>query len=268
MHWKPDPLLYPPFLRSRIKRRRGVGVGQSYVPWLKHRDVGSIGTSGVIKGVLSDRPHHLLSELEVIYFYLLERRASTLDIREQWPILDIDRTLELCAQFGVHHGTRRRFPEPFTIDFLISERVNGEIKHRAASVKSPEDALDPNVRLRLAVEHAWCRDRGIPWTLVNTTRFDKTLLENLRFMRAWFRHRYVPDAVLECQLVDQFHAVYAPNRPLRDMLAQLSGQLRKPAAVIEDSFRYCIWTERLPLSLSHPIALNNPVVMRTDQSHA
>lgn len=268
MHWKPDPFLYPPYLRTRIKRRRGVGSGSAYVPWLKVRDVPSRGTSVISRGVLSGRSHHLLSELEAIYFLLVERRASTVEIREQWPILDIDRTLELCSRFGVHQTLRHGHPEPFTIDFLITEQVDGELKYRAASIKSPEDARDPHVRLRLSVEHAWCQDHGIPWTLVDTTRFDKTILQNLRFLRAWFRHRYVPDQLLESRFVNQFNAAYAPNRPLNELLTQLSRLLRQPKTVVEDMFRYCAWSNRIQLSLLHPLALDAPVVLQTVPIHA
>lgn len=268
MHWKPDPLLYPPYLRTRIKRHRGVCQDSVYVPWLKVRDVPSRGTSLVSKGILSGRSHHLLSELEAIYFFLVERRATTVDIREQWPILDIDRTLELCSEYGVRHALRKGFPEPFTIDFLITERINGELKYRAASVKSPNDARDPRVRQRLAVEHAWCRDREIPWTLVDTTRFNKTMLENLRFQRAWFRHRYSPDPLLESRFLEQFQAAHTPNRPLKELMAQLSKSLRQPSAVVEDMFRYCAWFNRIETSLFHPLALNHPVVLQTTTAHA
>lgn len=267
MHWKPNPLLYPPHLRARIRRLRGVGWGSLYVPWLKVRDVPSKGTSAIIRGVSTGRPHHLLSELEAIYFFLIERRAATVDIREQWPILDIDRTLELCKRFGVRHTTRNGYPEPFTIDLLITERVGGEFRYRAASVKSPEDASDPLVRLRLAVEHAWCQDRGIPWTLVDTTRFNKTMLETLRFIRAWFRHMYVSESSMEDRLVDQFTAVYAPDRSLGEMLGKLSKLLRQPMTVIEDAFRYCAWSNRIQLSLMHSLALDAPVVLQRDTAY-
>ena len=261
MHWRPDPLLYPPYLRARVKRRRGIGSGPVYVPWLKVRDVPSRGTSVVSRGIFSGRTHHLLSELEAIYFYLLERRAGTVEIREQCPILDIDRTLELCAKFGVSQRMKNGYPEPFTIDFLITERVEGRLTYRAASVKSPEDARDPGTRLRLAVEHAWCQDRGIPWTLVNTQRFNKTMLETLRFLRSWFRHRYAPDVALEDRFVSQFAAHHAPNRPLRDVLACASRSLRQPIATLEDAFRHCAWSGRIQPSLAHGLAMDAPVVL-------
>jgi hypothetical protein len=147
---------------------------------------------------------------------------------------------------------------------LITERVDGELRYRAASVKSPKDARDPVVRLRLAVEHAWCQERGIPWTLVDTTQFNKTMLETLRFMRAWFRHRYVSDSSLEDRFVEQFVAAYSPNLPLGELLAKLSKLLRQPATDIEDAFRYCAWSNRIQPSLVHPLALNAPVVLRTE----
>lgn len=268
MYWRPEPLLYPPYLRARIRRRRGIGSGPCYVPWLKVRDVPSRGTSSVSRGVFSGRSHHLLSELEAIYFFLLEKRGGTAEIREQWPILDMDRTLELCARFGVRPRIRNGYPEPFTIDFLVTERVGGRLTHRAASVKSPEDARDPDTRLRLAVEHAWCQDRGIPWTLVNTQRFDKTMLETLRFVRGWFRHQYAPDPALENRFVAQFAVHHAPNRLLLQVLARASRSLRQPVAKVEDAFRYCAWSGRIQPSLAHPLALNAPVVLMTVIPHA
>nr|WP_285887121.1 TnsA endonuclease N-terminal domain-containing protein [Hydrogenophaga intermedia] len=268
VHWKPDPLLYPPYLRARIRRRRGVGCGPHYVPWLKVRDVPSRGTSLVSRGVSSGRSHHLLSELEAIYFYLLERRAGIAEIREQWPILDMDRTLELCARFGVRPRMRNGCPEPFTIDFLVTERVDGRLTYRAASVKSPDDARDPETRLRLAVEHAWCQDRGIPWTLVDTQRFDKTMLETLRFIRGWFRHKYAPDAALEERFVAQFAAHHAPNRLLSEVLARVSRSLRQPVATTEDVFRYCAWSGQIQPSLARPLSMDAPVVMTSDLAHA
>ncbi len=267
MYWKPDPLLYPPYLRNRIKRNRGIEQGSRYVPWLKVRDVPSHGTSAVIQGIRSGRPHHLLSELEAIYFFLIERRTTTVDIREQWPILDIDRTLELCSVFGVKHKFRKGFPEPFTVDFLITEQIDGQLKQRAASIKSPADALDPHVRQRLAVEHAWCEERNVPWTLVDTSNFSKTMLANLRFMRAWFRHRHESDPLLVGRFLQKFQAIYLPNSPLKEMLMTIGKSLHLSHTVAEDMFRFCAWHDHIKVSLIQPLSLEVPVVLRTETAN-
>lgn len=268
MYWKPDPLLYPPYLRPKIRRGRGVGKGLSYVPWLKAREVPSRGTSSIIHGIRVNRSHHLLSELETIYFFLIERKLSTVDIREQWPILDVDKTLELCAKYGVHHKYRGPYPEPFTIDFLIAEYVDGKLNYRAASIKTPADAKDPAVRLRLAVEHAWCLEHGIPWTLIDTSVFGatllnrKTLLANLRFLRAWFRHRYSPDAQSVEEFAQQFHASYHTNVPLEGLIQRAGKCLRLSDNLSQDLFRYCAWADFIKVSLMHPLSMNLPLVLR------
>lgn len=193
MFWKPDPLLYPPYLRARIRRGRGVSQGSAYKPWLPIREVPSQGTSSSALGIKTGRAHHTLSELETIYLFLMERRPSVIDIREQWPIFDLDRTLRLCSEQGARHIFRENRPEPFTIDFFLTEEIEGKKSFWAASVKSAEDAKNPEIRKRLVVEYLWCQQRNIPWTLIDTSSFNKTVLANLRFMRMWFQNHYKPD---------------------------------------------------------------------------
>lgn len=267
MHWKPDPALYPPYLASRIRRGRGVNEGQRYVPWLKVRDVRSRGTSSMPPGITVKRPHHLLSELEAIYFYLTERKATTVDIREQWPILHIDRTIELGLQFGVRHPFKGHYPDPFTIDFLITECVDGEIRYRAASIKTPEDAADPAIRLRLAVEHVWCSEQGIPWTLVDTKAFNKTMLATLRFMRGWFKDRFEPKDELVDRFAEQFQAIYRPNVLLSELLHTASKRLRLSEQTAQSTFQYCAWRNAIQVSLQHPLLLNKPLVLLPSHEH-
>lgn len=259
MHWKPNPDLYPLYLRSRIRRGRGTGEGLDYLPWLKTRDVPSIGTSCMPPGILVRRPYHFLSELESIYFFLVERKNTTVDIREQWPILDLDRTIELCMQSGVPHISRKHYPEPFTIDFLITENVEGKLSYRAASIKTPEDALDPKVRLRLSIEHAWCREQGIPWTLIDTSKFDKTMLATLRFMRGWFSNRYEPDMSNARLFSEQFNALYKPNILLCELIQRTAKTLNLSELEAQNSFRYCAWKNEIEVSLFHQLSLDRPL---------
>ena len=262
MYWKPNANLYPPYLRPRIRRGRGIGRGAEYLPWLKVSDVPSRGTSSKPPGIVVRRPFQLLSEFEAIYFFLTERRPTSVDLREQWPIFDIDRTLELCAQFGVNHGYRGAYPEPFTIDLLITESINGELRDRAASIKTPEDAAKPEVRLRLAVEYAWCRERGIPWTLVDTSAFSKTMLATLRFMRSWFQNRYEPDIDGAMRFSDQFQASYTPNILLDELIRKAAKRLRLSEAVAQNTFHYCAWADHIGVSLTHSLSLDRPLVLR------
>ena len=265
MHWKPDHKLYPPYLKTRIQRGRGVSQGIEYKPWLKIRDVPSLGTSSSVSGIIIPRPYNLLSELETIYFYLVERNSLTVEIQEQWPILDIDRTLELCAEYGVRHTFRGSNPEPFTIDFLITSKSDqNKSVLRAASIKTPADAKDPLIRQRLLIEYLWCREREIPWTLVDTSRFTKTMFENLRFMRSWHRHRYIPNPEVEALFLQQFHFTYSKNIVLNEINKAIARKMRVSSDLALDTFRYCAWSDQIKISLEHSLALDKPIVLRSN----
>lgn len=268
MYWKPKPDLYPPYLRTWIRRGKGVGKGDQYRPWLRVRDVPSKGTSAQISGIVVRRSHHLLSQKETTYFFLVERQEATVDIQECWPILDIDRTLELCATMGVRHQYRGHYPAPFTIDFLITESIDGQLRYRAASIKTPEDAANPEVRRRLEVEHRWCQEHDIPWTLVDTSQFDRKLLSNLLFMRAWFRHHYDPNVDVESRFAQSFLTNYSRNVPLGDLIRKTAKTLRLARPLSEDIFRYCAWSDRIEISLKNALSLNLPLVLRRKNRHA
>lgn len=261
MYWKPDPKLYPPYFRNRIRRGRGVGERLGYKPWLSIRDVPSMGTSSSVLGIKIRRPVHTLSELETTYFFLAERAPNVVDIREQWPILDVDRTLRLCSDLGVRHNYRGAYPEPFTIDFLITEENEDGISFRAASIKTPKDANDSKIQQRLAVEYAWCQEHGIAWTLIDTTSFNKTVLSTLRYIRGWFQNHHEPNAQQADYFTQQFHSVYRPNITLQSLLATMTKRLGIDESAANNTFLYCAWSSRLPISLQHPLLMNKPLVL-------
>ncbi|HEV7736265.1 MAG TPA: hypothetical protein VGO47_02690, partial [Chlamydiales bacterium] len=71
-------------IKRRIKEGRGIGRLANYKPWLHIQDVPSLGLSSRIKGWKTQRVHHFLSGLELLYFYILEWSRNVVDIREQY----------------------------------------------------------------------------------------------------------------------------------------------------------------------------------------
>ncbi|MFC0660602.1 MULTISPECIES: TnsA endonuclease N-terminal domain-containing protein [Alcaligenaceae] len=266
MEWDTDVSLYMPHFRNRLRRGQGLGVHAAYKPWLRVRDVPSRGTSSIVRGIRTSRSVHLLSKIETTYFFLLERRRTTQDCREQFPILEITRTLELCEELGVRHPHKGFYPEPFTIDFMVTELIDGKPYFRAASIKTPNDATNPSVLNRLAVEHRWCAEHNIPWTLVDTSAFDDTLLKNLRFMRAWFLHRHIPDYPQAIRFAACFLDIYRRNTLLDEIVHDVCQRLHLPINSGHDTFRFCAWSGLIPISLSHGLALNLPLVLRNVQN--
>ena len=83
-----------------LREGRGSGHGSDYKPWLTVRDLSSQGRSHRVFGHKSQRTHHLLSDLELAVFLLLEWSRSTQDIREQFP-LRLEDTKALALESGI-----------------------------------------------------------------------------------------------------------------------------------------------------------------------
>lgn len=264
MEWNDDLSLYPSYWHSRLKRGFGFGREDSYLPWLRVRDVPSIGTSGNPRGITIKRVYHLLSTPERVFFHMIDRQHDVIDIREQFPILDLGGTVALCAERGVKHTRKGRFLEPFTIDFLITRHTSQGPFYQARSIKTVQDAQNPAVRLRLSVEHEWCRRNGIDWKLVDTTGFSPDLLSTLTFIRAWTRHGFVPVPEKTDLFVKVFHDVYVPNLPLRDLVNRCAERLQRSTPDCLDEFRYCAWADRLPIDISRKLTLHLPVVLKVN----
>ncbi|MGJ9420784.1 TnsA endonuclease N-terminal domain-containing protein [Massilia sp. CMS3.1] len=247
-----------------MKRGFGLGTGIAYHPWLRVRDVPSIGTSGNPKGITVPRIYHLLSLPERIYFYLLDRQPDVVDIREQFPILNLAETLTICSELGVKHTRKGRFPEPFTLDFIVTRQTPSGLAYQARSIKTPEDASIPKVRLRLKVEHKWCQQNNIDWKLVDTTGYSRELFATLTFMRGWALQRHLPNFEQADEFAKVFFDIYEQNLPLKEIIRTCSMRLNRSNENCLNEFLYCVWSGRIAVDLMSKLTLHLPVVLQND----
>lgn len=212
-------------------------------------------------GVRVDRRYEILDERARTYFYLIERAPEIVDIRESWPILDINGTLRLSQKFGVNHPRHDIFPEPFRVDFPITETGPDGMRYRAvALVARPNHMGVRDQRLKQVQQH-WCNDNDIGWALVETSRLDRTVLDTLRFVRAWYRHRYVPDVTIADSFAKSFMDRYQNNLVLEQLVESARKHLLIRPDTALDLFRYCAWSRRTPISLTDRVAKNCPLVL-------
>src|SRR5690554_6517583 len=91
-----------PLFAKWIKEGRGSGQHANYKPWLTVRDLPSLGRVHRVFGLKSKRTHHLLSDLELSVFLMLEWHSEVTQIREQFP-LERDITRRLAHDAGIKH---------------------------------------------------------------------------------------------------------------------------------------------------------------------
>jgi hypothetical protein len=92
-------------INTRIKDGKGQGFGVDYKPWLTIHDVPSNGVVTRMDSWTVGRIHHFMSIFERRYFYMVDWSDQITDIREQYPCLPLERTIEIAKELGVKHPT-------------------------------------------------------------------------------------------------------------------------------------------------------------------
>ncbi|BCD27115.1 MULTISPECIES: TnsA endonuclease N-terminal domain-containing protein [Bacillus] len=164
-----------------IKQGRGQKEGKNYKPWFLAQDVPSIGRDGQREGWKTGRDHHLLSDLESDYFYLLEWSSTVTDIREQFPLLPIEETVSIAEGLGIKHPNDNKTKEivVMTTDFVI----NVGSKEFVRTLKYAGDLEDARTIEKLEIEREYWQRRNIDWGIVTDKEIPKILCENVKWVR-------------------------------------------------------------------------------------
>ena len=167
-----------------LKEGRGKGEKGEYKPWLTVRDVTSRGRSSRDNGWKTGRTHHLLSTLELLAFYCLCWPLKILDIREQFPLLPLEETLELAKDCGVKHPQHPITKEPvvLTTDFLITLDQKGGCIEEALTVKPVKDLQSTRVIEKFEIERRYWEARKVKWGIVTEREIPEVLAKNVERM--------------------------------------------------------------------------------------
>ena len=171
-----------------IKQGRGQQEGKNYKPWLLAQDLPSTGRDGQREGWKTGRDHHLLSDLESDYFYLLEWSRTVTDIKEQFPVLPIEETVSIAEELGIKHSNDNKTKKivVMTTDFVI----NIGSKEFVRTLKYAGDLEDARTMEKLEIEREYWRRRNIDWGIVTDKEIPEILCENVKWVR---KEYYNPD---------------------------------------------------------------------------
>ena len=168
-----------PSQRTKLLQGRGTGTFANYIPWYFIREENSDGTCSAINDFKHGRQMQLLSIAELKVYLENRWRDDVLDIREQFPILNVNETARIATELGYEHPMYEGELAIMTTDLLI---VKTDGTFEAISVKVNEDALgDDNstTRKKLRIEETfWLRHR-IPWKLVYGDSISHEFAENI-----------------------------------------------------------------------------------------
>jgi hypothetical protein len=163
-----------------IKEGRGAGHGDNYLPWLTVRDLASRGRSQRVFGHKSLRTHHLLSDLELAVFLILEWRTTTTDIREQFP-LRFEDTLSLAKKAGIKHPQVQGINQIMSSDFLVNTSDSSRPKF-ALQAKYAKDLQDARTVEKLELERRYWQSKSVPWQIVTEKEISPIVFQNINWL--------------------------------------------------------------------------------------
>lgn len=176
----------PEGIAKKIKEGFGQGHRESYKPWHTIHTVASWGKSSRPLGWKTKRVHHFLSDHEYYLYYTLEWDQNVTDIREQFPLLGQELTLDIADRLGINHPTdpKSREYDVMTTDFLVDLDVCGQTKLVAISFKELKELSSKRVIEKQTIEMIYWKEKGIDFYIVTEREIPIVLAKNVEWIHS------------------------------------------------------------------------------------
>ncbi|MGF1535391.1 MAG: TnsA endonuclease C-terminal domain-containing protein [Elainellaceae cyanobacterium] len=251
---------------KRLKEGRGQGRGSDYLPWLHIQDVPSQGLASRVKGWRHGRVHHFLSDLEIRYFYTLEWATNVSDIREQFPLLPLEETIEIAEACNFRHPTDPQTQEPIvmTTDFNITLRQDVGFTDQVRTIKSATDLMSTRTLEKLEIERQYWERRDVSWGIVTDKEIPTVLAENVKWLHPYrFISDLAPLTEYEVQRINNFLTplVLANETSLTEVTAICDDRLGLTPGTSLAVARYLIANRQWRVNMNQPIQPKSPLVL-------
>ena len=235
-----------------VREGRGSGCGPDYKPWIRVQDFASRGVVSRVKGRTTGRVHHLMSNNELAYFYILDWSENVTDIREQYPLSDLESAIGIAAQAGVRYpkDNTSGYPYIMTCDFMIST-TSGP---KARTIKMSSELSNKRVLEKLEIERRYWSKLSVDWKIVTENEILFRKAKNVEWLysaRELHMTNTLQDAAAELlQIINTTRISVSESAELIESYYYL-----KPGAGLQ-LFKYLVLNGFLKIDLNEPINLN------------
>ncbi|HEX9987523.1 MAG TPA: TnsA endonuclease C-terminal domain-containing protein [Chloroflexia bacterium] len=253
--------------RKRTSQGRGQGQGANYQPWLVVREVVGRGTCWRVQGWTVDRKHELFGKLQRWHFYTLDWSAAVIDIREQYPLLPLDSTLDIAKKLGIRHPghqSRRSPAGVLMVDFMVTKMSNGvrwNEAHMLSYAKRRSEEGSEQTRKVLDIKKRWLEAHGIKVVEITDETLSIELAKNVHMVH---KHLDISERVhclqSELDLVVRTLSEYAwSGMALRDAAKRCEEVFSLPPGSGLAIAYHLIATKRWQINMHVPINASQPL---------
>lgn len=247
-----------------IKEGRGQGESKSYKPWLTINDFPSLGRATRIKGWKTNRVHHFFSDLQTRYFYILDWSSEVRDIREHFPLLNIEETISDSngLNFDAFKDKETGFPYVVSTTFLITVNINNSgLKYIARYVKTSSELEKKLVQDNMEMQRRYWKEKGIDWGVVTNKDIPIIKAKNIEWIHSSLnlqdRGLSTEDEIEVGSLLKEFlkDSIF----PLRKTFMVFDKNYGLEVGTALAVFKYLIASREVVVDMNKKIDLNLPV---------
>ncbi|WP_047154581.1 heteromeric transposase endonuclease subunit TnsA [Aneurinibacillus tyrosinisolvens] len=253
-------------LQRFLKDGRGQGKFESYVPFIQIHDFGSLGRSSRVKTWRFNRIYHLLSDAETRYFYLTEWEDEILDVREHYPLYDLQEVLGEQKDIDVNKFTDKKsgFPYILTTTFLITVKDDkGNSYDVARNIRASHELEKATTIERFELIRRYFEKINMDWGIVTQKEIAPFAIKAKNI--EWVHPCRFLDETTEftrndiTYLTNLFLERLHGNRSLiRDITSSFDSYINLETGTGLLLFKHLIATKQIKVNMNEKIDLNKP----------
>lgn len=246
-------------LNKYLKEGRGQGEGKEYKPWLTIQDIPSLGRVTRILGWKTQRVHELFSDIQTRYLYYLEWDDNVIDIRENWPLLDLEEVLENENDLNIDNFKIHNNKAPFilTVTFLATiKEADGSHKYLARSVKASSELEKKSVIDRLEIIRRYFEKKNIDFGIVTEQEIPMIKCRNIEWIHVSYDLNINSDENMNYskKLIKYFK--FHDTLPIRNVLSEFDKKMKQDNGTALSLFKYLIASKQLIVDMDKKIDIN------------
>jgi hypothetical protein len=171
--------------KYKIIEGRGQGRLESYEPYLKVHEFGSTGRAHRVRGWKINRVYQLMSDLEFYFFLIMQWQSEIIDIREQYPLLPLDETIEIADSLSIRHPAiknKRGEEVVMTTDFVLTKFQNNAQVDFVRTIKPYKTLNNKRVIEKFMIEKEYFGRRDIDWGVVTDEQIPRVFALNINYL--------------------------------------------------------------------------------------
>jgi hypothetical protein len=262
------PLVTKEWIERRIKAGYGSGEGDNYKPWLVVQSFSSRGRVHRIKGWKQNRVHHLFSDGERNAFLYYVRPKRVRDIREQYPLLPVEETVEIARAIGVRHpmDPRTKHPIVMTTDFLLTIDETTRSVFYPRTFKYLKDLRKARTLEKLEIERRYwlASPKNLQLKIITEEHISEAFVKNMLWFYSYYRladlHPLVERDVNQIALT-LTGLVLEEASPLRTVAQNCDRILKLKQGTSLIVVRHLLAISHWEVDLNSRISTSNPLIL-------